>query len=161
MSQDQNTEMQNWVLRMAVEPGWFEVSGNCYFVTHARFLDKDPGPGHGDCALMNETREQLERYFAGQCGAFSLPVMTRGTEFQQRVWTALESIPAGQAITYGELARRVGSSARAVGGACRHNPVALIVPCHRVVSSQGIGGYAGDVDGPSINVKHWLLQHEV
>jgi len=84
----------------------------------------------------------------------------QGTAFQRRVWEALTRIPAGQTLTYGELAARLDSGARAVGNACRHNPVSIIVPCHRVVSATGIGGYSGSTGGREIDRKQWLLGRE-
>jgi len=83
-----------------------------------------------------------------------------GTPFQQKVWNELKTIPAGKVVTYGELADRLGTSARAVGNACRRNPVPLVVPCHRVVSANGMGGYAGETGGELLRIKAWLLHHE-
>ena len=103
---------------------------------------------------------QLERYFANPESRFTLPFKLHGTDFQQRVWQALTQIPAGKTLTYGQLADRLDSGARAVGNACRNNPVSLIVPCHRVVSVTGIGGYSGKTDGREISRKKWLLNHE-
>jgi len=104
--------------------------------------------------------KQLAQFFANPEHHFTLPLDMQGTDFQCRVWQALTEIPAGQALTYGELAARLGSGARAVGNACRNNPVPVIVPCHRVVSAAGIGGYAGSTGGREIQRKQWLLQHE-
>jgi methylated-DNA-[protein]-cysteine S-methyltransferase len=154
-------DMNNWVLRMKAGPGWFEARGNCYFVISAKFLDADPGPSSGGCELFDIVKKQVEDYFSGRSLEFALPLMTQGSQFQQKILTELEAIPPGQTVTYGELARRTDSSARAVGGACRNNPIALLIPCHRVISQKGIGGYAGHTDGPDIDMKHWLLQHEV
>jgi len=103
---------------------------------------------------------ELENYFDNPAVNFSLPVELAGTPFQQRVWLALTRIPFGETRTYGELAARLGSGARAVGNACRHNPVSIIVPCHRVVAAHGIGGYSGSTSGPLLDRKCWLLQHE-
>ncbi len=83
-----------------------------------------------------------------------------GTPFQRRVWASLQAIPAGQVMTYGELAAQLGSGARAVGNACRKNPTPLVVPCHRVVPSQGIGGFAGQVSGRLVEIKRQLLVRE-
>ena len=103
---------------------------------------------------------QLEQFFASPEQPFTLALDLQGSVFQRRVWQALTQIAAGQTLTYGELATRLGSGARAVGNACRHNPVSIIVPCHRVVSAAGIGGYSGSVGGREIDRKHWLLRHE-
>ena len=83
-----------------------------------------------------------------------------GTPYQQKVWQALQRIPVGEVRTYGELAKELGSCARAVAQACRANPLPIFIPCHRVVSASGIGGYMGKTDGPQLEIKRWLLHHE-
>jgi methylated-DNA-[protein]-cysteine S-methyltransferase len=104
--------------------------------------------------------EQLQTYFRDPHTSFTVPLARQGTAFQQRVWEALRAIPAGTVLTYGELARQLGTAARAVGGACRTNPIPILIPCHRVVARQGLGGYAGEVTGDPLGIKRWLLQHE-
>ena len=90
---------------------------------------------------------QLAAYFAGDLKAFDLPLAPAGTPFQRRVWAALQAIPYGRTWSYGELARRVGSAGRAVGLANGKNPIALIIPCHRVIGSDGsLTGYGGGLD---------------
>jgi methylated-DNA-[protein]-cysteine S-methyltransferase len=92
---------------------------------------------------------QLERYFAGELQRFTLPLDLRGTGFQKRCWEALLRIPYGQTRSYAEIAREVGlpRAPRAVGQANHHNPIAIIVPCHRVIESNGgLGGYGGGLD---------------
>jgi methylated-DNA-[protein]-cysteine S-methyltransferase len=103
---------------------------------------------------------QLAAYFRDPRHRFSVPLALSGTAFQQRVWTALQAIPPGTVLRYGELAQQLGSAARAIGGACRSNPVPILIPCHRVVSQQGLGGYAGAVTGDPLAIKRWLLRHE-
>ena len=103
---------------------------------------------------------ELGNYFDHPDTGFSVPLELAGTPFQQRVWLALAGIPFGKTLTYGELAASLGSGARAVGNACRHNPVSIIVPCHRVVAAAGIGGYSGSTRGPVLDRKRWLLEHE-
>jgi len=110
--------------------------------------------------LARRIGRELKSYFTNPGQRFSLPLSLAGTPFQQRVWQALTSIPSGETTTYGELAARLGSGARAVGNACRRNPVSVIVPCHRVVSAAGIGGYSGKTRGREIHRKQWLLAHE-
>jgi methylated-DNA-[protein]-cysteine S-methyltransferase len=105
--------------------------------------------------------QQLEAYFTDSRFRFKLPLEMHGTPFQLRVWQALQSIPAGTTVTYGQLAERLDSGARAVGNACRRNPIAIIVPCHRVTSAVGVGGYAGKSEGKPLVRKQWLLQHEI
>ena len=89
-----------------------------------------------------------------------VPVRALGTVFQQRVWQTLRNIPAGATLTYAELAVRVGSGARAVANACGANPVPLVIPCHRVVARDGIGGFMQGRKADSLSIKQWLLQHE-
>jgi methylated-DNA-[protein]-cysteine S-methyltransferase len=83
-----------------------------------------------------------------------------GTAFQQRVWQAMREIPLGETISYGALAKQLNSSARAVGNACRTNPIPIIIPCHRIVAKHGIGGFSGMIQGTRITMKEWLLRHE-
>jgi methylated-DNA-[protein]-cysteine S-methyltransferase len=107
-----------------------------------------------------KVERELENYFDNPDTGFSVPLALTGTPFQQRVWQALTRIPFAETLSYGELAASLGSGARAVGNACRHNPVPIIVPCHRVVAAHGIGGYAGSTSGPVLDRKRWLLVHE-
>jgi methylated-DNA-[protein]-cysteine S-methyltransferase len=95
--------------------------------------------------LLLEAKRQLERYFDGALRHFDLPLAPSGTPFRQKVWDAMQEIPAGETRSYGELAAAVGSAARAVGGACGANPIPVIIPCHRVLAAAGaLGGYSGD-----------------
>lgn len=89
-----------------------------------------------------------------------VPLAPSGTPFQQRVWQALRDIPPGEVRTYGELAKQLHSAPRAVGQACRRNPIPILIPCHRVVSANGIGGFSGQTAGPALARKRWLLRHE-
>lgn len=111
-----------------------------------------------DDGCFEPAREQLAAYFAGDLHEFELPFSMRGTEFQERVWRALETIPFGETISYGELAERISAprAARAVGAAVGLNPISIILPCHRVVGSGGrLTGYGGGLER-----KKWLLEHE-
>lgn len=103
---------------------------------------------------------QLEDFFAHRPVTRPVPLVPQGTPFQRRVWQAMGKIPAGQTRRYGELAQELGNSARAVGGACRANPIPLLIPCHRVVAASGQGGFAGAQDGRLVELKRWLLAHE-
>jgi methylated-DNA-[protein]-cysteine S-methyltransferase len=112
-------------------------------------------------ALAERACRQLERYFADAEFRFTLPLAPDGTPFRRRVWDALATIPVSESRTYGELARLLHTAPRAIGGACGANPIALVIPCHRVVGSQGsLGGFMGVTDGDPLEIKRWLLRHE-
>lgn len=104
--------------------------------------------------------EQFDAYFREGSARFDLSMKLRGTSFQRRVWAVLRTIPPGRTLTYGELASKLDTGARAIGGACRANPCPIVVPCHRVVAANGLGGFAGDITGRKLEVKRWLLRHE-
>jgi methylated-DNA-[protein]-cysteine S-methyltransferase len=108
--------------------------------------------------VLAEAVRQLEEYFAGTRTEFDLPLDPAGTPFQRQAWSVLCAIPFGETTTYGEQARRLGDpkKSRAVGAANGRNPIAIVVPCHRVIGSSGkLTGYAGGLD-----TKAWLLDHE-
>jgi methylated-DNA-[protein]-cysteine S-methyltransferase len=110
--------------------------------------------------LSKDINNQLSLYFS-EGRDISLPIkFEKGTSFQLRVWNLLKRIPFGETITYGELSKILKSSPRAVGQACKVNPLPIIVPCHRVVAASCIGGYAGHTEGSIFERKLWLLQHE-
>ncbi len=110
--------------------------------------------------LLKQLHSELDAYFKDKQSHFSMPLALHGTEFQQRVWHALTGIPVGKTSTYGELAKQLNSSPRAIGNACRANPVPIIIPCHRVLAKQGLGGYDGQTSGKRLDIKRWLLKHE-
>jgi methylated-DNA-[protein]-cysteine S-methyltransferase len=126
---------------VALDWGWAEA------------LADQPAPS----ALLRRARSQLDAYFDGALDNFNLPLTPRGTLFQQSVWQAMRAIPAGRTRTYGELTRDVGGSAQAVGAACGANPIPIIIPCHRVVAANGLGGYSGD---GGVRTKTQLLRLE-
>lgn len=105
---------------------------------------------------------QIQAYLDDPRFAFDLPLQLRGTHHRLQVWEAMCRIPAGKTRTYGELAKELGSSARAVGGACGANPLPIVVPCHRVIAAGGaIGGFMGArEEGFELAIKRWLLGHE-
>jgi len=115
------------------------------------------GHQHEETPVLKEAATQLQEYFAGERTDFDLRLELDGTPFQREVWAELSRIPYGETISYGELARRVGrpKGPRAVGQANGKNPIAIIVPCHRVLASNGIGGYGG-----GLTVKRALLALE-
>jgi len=107
-----------------------------------------------------ETVDFLQHYFEQGEWSADTSLSLSGTTFQQRVWRSLLAIPAGDVVTYGQLASQLKSSARAVGQACRRNPCPIVVPCHRVVAASGQGGFAGATSGVMSDIKRWLLHHE-
>jgi methylated-DNA-[protein]-cysteine S-methyltransferase len=123
--------------------------------------DRPVQPGHTwqeDTGLLDSAKHQLQEYFQGQRQSFTLPLAPPGTPFQQRVWQELQRIPFGTTLTYRELAQCLGmpQAARAVGHANGRNPLAIVIPCHRLIGSDGhLRGYAG-----GITLKQRLLQHE-
>lgn len=110
--------------------------------------------------MLKDLGEQLHRYFAEPHGRFEISMHNQGTAYQRRVWQALQEIPAGQTRTYGQLAKQLHSSPRAVGNACRQNHLPLLVPCHRVIGVNGLGGFGGETQGKRVAMKRWLLEHE-
>jgi methylated-DNA-[protein]-cysteine S-methyltransferase len=112
--------------------------------------------------LAREAVRQILAYAKDPAHAFDLPFAATGTVYQHRVWRAIVGIPRGTTRTYGELAASLGSSPRAVGGACGSNPIPLIVPCHRVLSADGrLGGFMHSRDTFALSIKRWLLEHEM
>lgn len=93
--------------------------------------------------LYQQMADELAAYFAGTLQQFQTPLAPRGSAFQQRFYAALCAIPYGETRTYGELANDLGVSAQAIGQACGANPIAIIIPCHRVLAADGLGGYSG------------------
>lgn len=116
-------------------------------VTEISFSEKDI-PEQNSCTVLEKCKEQLAGYFAGKLTSFDLPLNPEGTEFQQKVWAELLKIPYGETITYMELAVRLGDAKaiRAVGTANGRNPIAIIIPCHRVIGAGNkLTGYAGGI----------------
>jgi methylated-DNA-[protein]-cysteine S-methyltransferase len=129
---------------------------------HLRALAHDggvaPAAVRHDPAALRETVAALRAYFDGRATSFALPLAPRGTEFQRAVWRALLAVPSGGTCSYGALARAAGypGAARAVGAAVGRNPIAVIIPCHRVIGADGtLTGYGG-----GLHRKRWLLDHE-
>lgn len=129
-------------------------------VTEIRYLPPSAQTRAPRTALAERAAQQLERYRQDPDVRFDLPLHIEGTAFQRRLWDALCEIPRGKTLTYGELARRLDGEARAVGQACGDNRLPIVIPCHRVVAAQGIGGFAHATGGYLLEAKRWLLAHE-
>ena len=134
--------------------GLLTIAGDGHVVTNLRMVDQTYAPADQaawveDAAAFPDVVAQLEAYFAGELVVFDVPLALHGTAFQRAVWHALLEIPYGETRTYGELATGLGSpgAARAVGLANGHNPVGIIVPCHRVIGADGsLTGYGGGLE---------------
>ncbi|CAN5904875.1 methylated-DNA--[protein]-cysteine S-methyltransferase [soil metagenome] len=139
--------------------GLIEIKGTEEFLTSALFIEKASLPSiEKTPLLLTDTKRQLLEYFSGSRKSFDVPLQLDGTEFQKKVWTELCNIPFGETISYLELAKRLGDvkSIRAAGTANGKNKISIIVPCHRVIGSDGsLTGYAG-----GMHRKDWLLRHE-
>ena len=120
-------------------------------------LDWGWGRDQAETPLLLRAREQIQEYFDGERTSFDLPLAPYGTSYRRRVWAALQAIPYGQTRTYLDIAGSAGGVARSVGQANGENPLPILVPCHRVVASHGLGGYSG---GDGIETKRFLLEHE-
>ncbi len=138
--------------------GPIEIVGSRDSILELNFVE-DLLPGDGELAFcIKECVKQIDEYFKGQRKQFFLNLKPRGTDFQKAVWQQLEKIPFGETASYGEIARSLGRpyASRAVGSANGKNPIAIIIPCHRVIGSDGrLTGYGG-----GLWRKEWLLMHE-
>lgn len=118
---------------------------------------RPPEPG----SLEAEVARQLDAYYADPRHVFTVPWRLDGTPYQLRVWERISAIPCGETRRYLDLSRDLSSSPRAVGGACGRNPIPVIVPCHRVVASAGLGGFNQSTGDETQDIKKWLLRHEL
>ena len=149
--------------KMKVAVATRDVDGNpcvvCISYLPLSAASKDPENG-----LAERAARQSERYRGDPDTKFDLPLLIEGTEFQRRVWDAMCAIPRGRTLTYGELARKLDDYGfdvpRAVGQACGDNRLPIVIPCHRVVAADGIGGFAHSTGGYKLEAKRWLLMHE-
>jgi len=111
-------------------------------------------------SLAQRVQRALDSYFTYAKCLDDVPLDLDGTAFQKRVWRALIQIPTSKTLSYGQLAHSLASSPRAVGGACRRNPIPILVPCHRVTAAKSLGGFSGATHGREVELKEWLIQHE-
>lgn len=129
-------------------------------LTQLEFLADDTPLRTSTESLVDQIVRELNRYFKNPNFQFTIPYQISGTTFQQQVWNALIHLPVGKTITYSELAKQLKTGARAIGNACRTNPLPLFIPCHRVLAQHGLGGFSGDRTGKKVAIKKWLLMHE-
>ncbi len=108
----------------------------------------------------DEIQRQFRQYWLNTGKLININLLKQGSDFRHRVWAELCKIPFGETMTYSALAGKINSSARAVGNACRDNPYPVIIPCHRVVSVSGMGGYCGQTEGDFMAIKYKLLDYE-
>ena len=120
-----------------------------FLADHTQLIDPK---GKISKLIVNE----LNQYFKNSGFQFNIPYYLQGTPFQKRVWDALSDLPIQKTISYATLAKKLHTSARAIGAACRTNPIPILIPCHRVAAQQGLGGYKGKKSF----IKKWLLNHE-
>ena len=129
------------------------LTGLCF-----KGVEQNAGGGPSPTGLLAKAAAQLDEYFAARRKVFDIPLHPQGTPFRQMCWKALMDIPYGKTISYRELAQAIGNpkAMRAVGGANHHNPIPIIIPCHRVIGADGsLTGYGGELWR-----KEWLLAHE-
>ncbi len=138
--------------------GWVEIKATDQGIHSVHFIEEQNATAAAPNDMTDVCKQQLAEYFAGERTTFDLPFDQAGTPFQRQVWSALLSIPFGQVASYQDIAHAVNNpkAVRAVGAANGKNPIAIIVPCHRIIGSNGtLTGYAGGLER-----KQWLLQHE-
>ncbi|MDR3441579.1 MAG: methylated-DNA--[protein]-cysteine S-methyltransferase [Legionella sp.] len=136
--------------------GMLKVEHDEHFIYRSFFTNESGTPAQHP--LSNLIQSELSAYYLNPNHRFQLPLKPQGSSHQQKVLNALLVIPVGRTLTYGELSSKIQSSPRAVGQACRRNPLALFIPCHRVVGKNDLGGYMGDPN--AVSYKKSLLAHE-
>ncbi len=142
----------------------FSTIGLCFQQQKLVTLDflNDVGEKHSADRIVQKVCRQIRLYCKPDSGfkQFEIETCAAGTAFQQSVLKALRQIPYGCTQTYGDIAKKLNTSPRAVGNACRRNPIPIIIPCHRVVAANGLGGYDGATEGVLLDMKYRLLRHE-
>lgn len=140
------------IVRLQTPAGQFVLTSQQGVISKT---DWEPG-----ACITPSVEHELNSYWQNPDRPIHIKLLKQGSTYRNRVWAALCQIPFGETVTYSALAKKIGSSARAVGNACRDNPYALFIPCHRVVSVSGMGGYCGQTDGDLMSVKRKLLEFE-
>jgi O-6-methylguanine DNA methyltransferase len=140
--------------------GKFAVYTQGHVIIKAEWVMDNSLERQPESKFLRNVIMQLKQYWQNPDMAFVLPMLKQGTEFQRQVWQVLADIPYKSTASYNDIARKLKSGPRAVGGACRKNPFPVFIPCHRVVAANGIGGYAGSTEGELLKIKKLLLAHE-
>lgn len=140
--------------------GKLGVSTSLTHLLSIDFIDSEIAEQSANNPLAKEVCRQLNAYFSDKNHVFTLPIAEHGSAFQKLVWQELRRTKPGEILTYGQLAKQLNTGARAVGNACRRNPIPIVTPCHRIVAVGHIGGYSGHITGEIWNIKQWLLSYE-
>lgn len=135
-----------------------KVSGN--YLTNIDYLPLGSAPLEPQHVHAERVCEQITAYLDNPEFEFTVPTLLNGTPFQTKVWQVIASIPTGKTLTYTDIAEKLHSGPRAVGRACGANRIPVVIPCHRVVAKNGLGGFMGSDRGAPLAIKRWLLRHE-
>ncbi len=152
--------MKTYQARFSAPFGMLGICCEADALTGIEFLVPEITPLPPRTVFSRMVCDQLAAYFSNADFHFDIPLKLDGTQHRSKVWQALCAIPRGQTRYYGELAQQISSSPRAVGQACGANPLPIIIPCHRVVSKTGMGGFMHQRNDFALNIKRWLLAHE-
>jgi methylated-DNA-[protein]-cysteine S-methyltransferase len=152
--------MSTWQTYISAPFGYVCVCSSSDHVTRIELLASKVSSNSRLNKFAKEARKQVKAYLKNSRFTFDLPIEINGSAYRKQVWNEIVKIPARETRTYGDIATLVGSSARAVGGACGDNVLPILIPCHRVVARAGLGGFMHSSGGFSLKVKWWLLNHE-
>lgn len=155
-----NTLLESWQAKIEAPFAVLAVRTIGERLVRIEYLPRGVAPLKPQTPFAREVCRQLKAYLKQPNFDFDLPFDYDGTDFQTRVWKAVRSIPCGTVLSYLQVARGIGSAPRPVGTACGANLIPILIPCHRVVGSGGIGGFMNARKGAAIDVKRWLLHHE-
>ena len=155
-----NTLLESWQAKMEAPFAVLGVRTIGERLVRIDYLPRAAASLKPQTPFAREVCRQLKAYLTEPNFEFDLLFDYDGTDFQIKVWKAVRSIPVGTVLSYLQVARRIGSAPRPVGAACGANHIPILVPCHRVVGSRGIGGFMNARRGAAIDVKRWLLHHE-
>ena len=155
-----NTLLESWQAKMEAPFAVIGVRTIGERLVRIEYLPRGAAPLKPQTPFAKEVCRQLKAYLRDPNFEFNLTVDYHGTDFQAKVWRAVRAIPVGSVLSYLQVAKTVGSAPRPVGTACGANLIPILIPCHRVVGSKGIGGFMNARRGAPIDVKRWLLNHE-